>query len=170
MKLSSLEAIAKALQQAQARHLIVGGLAVAAHGHGRATFDIDLVLQLQPDNVKRAIVALSGLGYGPTVPVAAMDFADPVLRNSWIRDKGMVVFQLRSDLHPETCIDLFVEEPFDFDREYANALVGEIAEGITVRFIGLPALIEMKRRAGRVKDLEDIRQLQLLYDESELND
>jgi hypothetical protein len=47
MKLSSLEAIATALRDADVRYLVVGGLAVAAHGHGRATFDIDLVVQLQ---------------------------------------------------------------------------------------------------------------------------
>lgn len=46
MKLSSLEAIVTALQASEVRYLIVGGLAVAAHGHGRATFDIDLVVQL----------------------------------------------------------------------------------------------------------------------------
>ena len=66
MKVSSLEAIANALQSAQARYLIVGGLAVAAHGHGRATFDIDLVVQLQADNVTRAMTALASLGYRPT--------------------------------------------------------------------------------------------------------
>ena len=40
MKLSSLEAIAMALQHAQVRYLIVGGLAVAAHGHGRASCEL----------------------------------------------------------------------------------------------------------------------------------
>src|SRR5262245_57124884 len=93
MKLSSLEAIASALRDANVRYLIVGGLAVAAHGHGRATFDIDLVVQLQPENVKRAVSALEAEGYRPTVPVAAADFANAERRESWIRDKGMVVFQ-----------------------------------------------------------------------------
>lgn len=63
MKLASLEAIMRALNEAQARYLIVGGLAVAAHGYGRVTFDIDLVVQLQPDNVQRAMNGLESLGY-----------------------------------------------------------------------------------------------------------
>ena len=57
MKLASLEAIVRVLNDAHARYLVVGGLAVAAHGYGRATFDIDLVIQLQPDNVRRAMGA-----------------------------------------------------------------------------------------------------------------
>ena len=162
MKLSSLEAIATALRDSDVRYLIVGGLAVAAHGHGRATFDIDLVVQLQPENVKRATIALESLGYRPTIPVQARQFADPELRRSWIREKNMVVFQLQSDRHPETCIDLFVSEPFDFDSEYEQALVGEILPGLQTRFIRLETLLRMKETAGREKDLEDIRQLNLL--------
>ena len=158
MKLSSLEAIVSALGSADVRYLVVGGLAVAAHGHGRATFDV----QLLPDNVARAMRALEGLGYRPTVPVPAAQFADPRHRESWIRDKNMIVFQLRSDLHPETSIDIFVTEPFDFDMEYDAALVGDIFPDLPVRFVGLETLIRMKESAGRAKDIEDIRQLRLL--------
>jgi len=166
MKLSSLEAITAVLEASSVRYLIVGGLAVAAHGHGRATFDVDIVVQLQPDNAARAIKALEGLGYRPTAPVPAAQFAQAEHRASWIRDRNMVVFQLHSDHHPETTIDLFVAEPFDFDREYDRAMVGEILPGLPVRFVCLDALLEMKASAGRPKDLEDIRQLRLLADGS----
>jgi hypothetical protein len=166
MKLASLEAIVSALQAAEVRYLVVGGLAVAAHGHGRATFDIGLVVQLQPANTARAMKALEGLGYRPTVPVPAAQFADSERRAAWIRDKNMVVFQLHSDHHPETRIDLFVTEPFDFDSEYDQAMIGEILSGLPVRFVRLETLIGMKEIAGRPKDLEDIRQLRLLAEGS----
>ena len=162
MKLSSLEAIATALRDGGVRYLIVGGLAVSAHGHCRVTFDIDLVVQLQPENVRRTMLALESLGYRPTIPVPAHQFADAHLRQAWILDKNMVVFQLHSDLHPETRIDIFVSEPFDFDREYEAALIGEILPGLQTRLVQLSTLIGMKAAAGRPKDLEDIRQLELL--------
>jgi len=162
MKLSSLEAMVSALQSAEVRYLVVGGLAVAAHGHGRATFDIDLVVQLQPDNISRAMKALESLGYRPTAPVPAAHFSDPLQRESWIRDKNMVVFQLHSDRHPETQIDLFVSEPFDFNIEYGRAMIGEILPHLSVRFVCLETLLRMKQSVGRPKDLEDIRQLKLL--------
>lgn len=162
MKLASLEAIVRILNDAHTRYLVVGGLAVAAHGYGRATFDVDLVIQLQPDNVRRAIGALETLGYRPLVPVAASAFADPAIRESWIREKQIIVFQLHSEQHRDTRIDIFVTEPFDFDAEYDNALLGELLPGVPARFVSIETLLRMKETAGRAKDLEDIRQLTLL--------
>jgi hypothetical protein len=162
MKLASLEAIISALRSADVRYLIVGGLAVAAHGHGRATFDLDLVVQLFPANATRAVKALESLGYRPTVPVSAAHFAEAHHRESWIRDKNMVVLQLQSDKHPETCIDLFVSEPFDFDTEYDRAVIGDLLPDLPARFVCLETLLRMKESAGRPKDQEDVRQLRLL--------
>lgn len=165
MNLTSLEAVAAALNRHRVRYLVVGGLAVAAHGYGRVTFDVDLVLHLEQENVRRAMDALESLGYRPVPPVAAREFADPAKREVWIRDKNMVVFSLRSDRHRETPIDLFVSEPFDFDREYARALVGELRPGMPIRFVHIETLIRMKEKAGREKDREDVRQLRLLMEE-----
>ncbi len=164
MKLASFEAIVRALNTVEARYLVVGGLAVAAHGYGRVTFDIDLVLQLQPENVHKAIRALESLGYKPFVPVQASDFADPAIRQMWIEEKKMVVFQLYSDQHPETRIDLFVAEPFDFDAEYNKALVEEFLPEYPVRFVCAETLIHMKELANREKDMEDVRQLKILIE------
>lgn len=164
MKLISLEGITRALNDANVRYLVVGGLAVAAHGYGRVTFDVDLVIQLRADNVRRALDALGSLGYRPVAPVAAQGLADVAIRESWVREKHMVVFALQSDLHRETNVDIFVAEPFDFDCEYDNALTGEILPGVPVRFLRLEALIRMKEAAGRAKDLEDVRQLRLLLE------
>jgi len=162
MKLASLESIVRALAQREVRYLIVGGLAVAAHGVGRATFDIDVVLKMQPENVLKALSALQSLGYRPTAPVDAKDLADEAVRETWIREKRMIVLQLQSDLHPETTIDLFVDEPFDFDHEYANALVGDLLPGVTMRFPQAATLIRMKEATGRAKDAEDARLLRKL--------
>lgn len=78
----------------------------------------------------------------------------------------MVVLQLHSDRHPETRIDLFISEPFDFDSEYEQALVGEILPGLQARFVRLETLLRMKEIAGRGRDLEDMRQLRLLQEEA----
>ncbi|MDN5873569.1 MAG: hypothetical protein L0H29_04210 [Sinobacteraceae bacterium] len=80
MKLASFEAIVCALNDARVRYLIAGGLAVNAHGYLRFTKDADVVLDLLPDNIKRALKALQALGYRPALSVAAEQFADPVVR------------------------------------------------------------------------------------------
>lgn len=159
MKLVSLEAIFRELNDAGVRYLVAGGLAVNAHGYLRYTKDVDFVLHLESDNIKRAFAALGTLGYRPSVPVAAAQFADPEQRQSWIRDKGMQVFQLWSDEHIETPIDIFVNEPFPFDEEYGRALVKPLYGSIEVRFVSIPTLIRMKEKAGREQDRNDIEHL-----------
>jgi len=71
MKLASFEALVRALQAAGVRYLVAGGLAVNAHGYIRFTKNVDLVVQLVPDNIESAFVALGKLGCRPTVPISA---------------------------------------------------------------------------------------------------
>ncbi|MBM5811110.1 MAG: hypothetical protein FJ191_03985 [Gammaproteobacteria bacterium] len=161
MRLQSVEIILAALQAAAVRYLIAGGLAVNAHGYLRFTKDVDLVIELEPGNLRSALEALGRLGYRPAVPVPLAQFADPVRRESWVRDKGLQVFQLWSDAHPETSVDLFVTMPFDFEREYDRALVKPLRADLAVRFVSIPTLIRMKELAGRPQDLIDIEHLRL---------
>ena len=165
MKLTDTEAVARTLDTARVRYLVAGGLAVAAHGYGRLTFDLDLIVQLTPGNARAALDALAAIGYRPRVPVTSAQFADAATRNGWIRDKNMTVLNLWSEHHRETPVDIFVTEPFDFDAEYDRALVQEFLPGIPIRFVGLDALIRMKELAGRPKDLDDLEHLQRLRED-----
>lgn len=159
VRLKSFEAITAALENAGVRYLVAGGLAVAAHGHLRFTKDLDLVVELVPENIVRAFAALGSLGYKPTVPITSTQFANAELRASWIRDKGMQVLQFWCDAHIETPIDVFVTEPFPFEGEYQNALIKPLHGTRPVRFVSLPTLIRMKESAGRPQDLDDIAAL-----------
>ncbi len=159
MNAGSLEQIFRAL--AGVRYLVAGGLAVVAHGFVRFTNDVDLVLDLEEENCRRALEALGGLGYRPLVPVALEEFARAERRAAWAREKGAKVFQLLSDEHPRNRIDLFLEAPFDFDAAYAGATWQELG-GIRIPFVGLDELLEMKRRAGRRQDLLDVEELERL--------
>jgi hypothetical protein len=160
MKLASFEALVAALEGAGVRYLVAGGLAVNAHGYLRFTRDVDVVVQLVPDNIQRAFSALTTLGYRPLVPITASQFADGALREGWIRDKGMQVLQFWSDAHRETPVDVFVREPFVFDEEYEHALVKPLGSD-AVRFVSIPALIRMKEEAGRPQDRIDIDYLRM---------
>lgn len=114
-----------------------------------------------PDNINRAFSALAALGYKPVVPVTAEQFADQATRETWIREKGMQVLQLWSDRHRETPIDLFVQEPFPFDKEYARALIKPLYGAVEVRFVSMSTLIQMKETAGREQDRIDIAHLRM---------
>lgn len=165
MKLASLEAIVRSLNEGGVRYLIAGGLAVNAHGYIRSTQDVDLVVALDPANIVRAFERLAELGYKPLVPVTASQFADAGQRSGWIRDKGMRVLNFFSDRHRETNVDVFVTEPFDFQRESERALGGELSPGVDVRFVSLPTLIAMKEAAGRARDIDDLQHLRWIQKE-----
>jgi predicted nucleotidyltransferase len=165
MQLSALKKIAKALQDSNVEYLLVGGLAVVAHGYGRMTHDIDLVVNFSPKHLLRAFQALNQLGYRPRVPITGEQFADTNVRYRWITQKGMMVLNMTNDLMPHSPIDLFVKEPFPFDKVYRKAIVETFNPNIEFRYVDLDTLISMKKEAGRPKDLNDIEQLEKLRHE-----
>jgi len=156
-----IERVLEALNAAGVRYLIVGGVAVVLHGHLRTTADLDLIVQLERDNVLRAMRALTGLGYRPRAPVAAETFADEEVRESWVRDKGLTVFSLWSSHTPTLEVDLFVREPLPFGEAYARALKVPL-EKTFAWVVSLPDLIALKSQARRPQDLEDIEALKAL--------
>lgn len=167
MRVASVEAVARALNEARVPFLVVGGLAVNAHGYGRATHDMDIVVPLNPDDVRRLFEALGGLGYRPLVPVTAAEFGDAATRSRLIGEKGMLVLQFHSVLHKEMRVDVFVSEPFDFEIERAGAYVDDVAPGVPVPFASLPTMIKMKEAAGRPRDLDDAQHLRWIAEDFE---
>jgi hypothetical protein len=164
--IGQIEEILDALNRADVRYLVVGGVAVVLHGHLRTTADLDLVIQLQRANVLRAMGALGELEYRPRVPVSAEAFADSEVRQQWIREKGLAVFSLWSPAHPTLEIDLFVAEPFDFDTVYSRALRVPL-EKTEATVIAIDDLIALKRQVGRPRDLEDVTALESLREAEE---
>ena len=162
MERRSIEAIISALNEAGVRYLAAGGLAVVAHGYVRFTADLDLILDLEEGNVRRAVAALSGLGYRPRAPVEFVQFADADARARWIREEGLTVFSLFSPQHATTEVDLFVEPPLDFGEAYASAARMEVAPGLAATFLSVEDLIALKERAGRPQDRQDVERLREL--------
>jgi hypothetical protein len=162
VEVHSVEAIVRGLNEAGVRYLIAGGLAVVAHGYQRMTADVDLILDLDEANLTRAIGVFKSLSYTPRAPVSIEQFADPVARQNWVRDKGMTVFSMFSDRHPQTEVDLFVQAPLDFEKAYQNAARQQLENGLEAVFVGFDDLLYLKRRAGRPRDLDDIRTLEEL--------
>jgi hypothetical protein len=92
--------------------------------------------------------------------VKLADFADPSIRDGWIRDKGMMVFQLYSD-QTRLSIDIFARYPMDFDSLWSQSTPVDLP-GASLRIASIDHLILMKRAAGRAQDLIDIEKLEKL--------
>ncbi|MGH6804735.1 MAG: hypothetical protein ACREC3_15425 [Methyloceanibacter sp.] len=166
MQRDSIQAVLRTLNAAAVRYLIAGGLAVVAHGYLRFTADVDLILDLEEGNVRRALAALTGLGYRPRPPVPMEQFADPSVRDEWRKKKGLTAFSLYSPAHTATEVDLFVDCPLDFERAYASALRLDIAPDVPATFVGYDDLVALKRQARRPQDLLDLEQLRIIHDET----
>lgn len=164
--MSNYERIFRALNEAEVRYVVVGGLAAVLHGHARFTLDVDLVVDLEPEAARRAVDALSELGLEPRVPVPARDFVDAETRARWIRDKGMRVFSFWSPEDPMLVVDLFVEHPIELSELWAQSREATLGS-TSVRIASIPHLIQLKREAGRPKDLEDIRRLEQILESRE---
>ena len=160
----AIETVLTALNAAHVRYLIAGGVAVVLHGHLRATADLDLIVQLSPENALDAVRALESLDFRPIAPVPAAMFADVEARRNWVEDKGMTVFGLWSDRFPGLEVDLFASEPLDFDAAYARAVRVQLSTTFAT-VVGLEDLVALKKAAGRPVDLADIDALRALAEE-----
>ncbi len=155
------EPLFKALNDAGVRYVVVGGLAVLLQGHARLTVDVDLVVDLDEEQARRAIDALVGMGLHPRAPVNPRDFADRSVREGWIRDRGMQVFSMFDPSNPMRVVDLFVDHPVPFEELWSRSAEFQLQD-TTVRVASIPDLIHLKRLAGRPQDQADIEQLEAI--------
>lgn len=91
----------------------------------------------------------------------ARDFADPTKRESWIKEKFMVVFQMIGATKEHVPVNSFVTEPFDFNTEWQRAERLPVdTSGVIMPVVAYEQLIALKRAAGRRTDLLDIEILE----------
>ncbi|HSI56228.1 MAG TPA: nucleotidyltransferase [Ideonella sp.] len=124
-------------------YLVVGGYALAAHGHPRYTGDIDFWLRPTQDNVERLLGVLKEFGFS-SLGLAAADFdADTVIQLG----------------QPPRRIDLMtVIDGVEFDACYARREKVSLS-GISLHIIGLEDFKTNKQATGRLKDLADLESL-----------
>jgi predicted nucleotidyltransferase len=128
-----------------AEYLIVGGYAVGIHGHPRYTGDLDIWLNPTPENASKIINCVNEFGFG-SFGLKSEDFT-----------KVGNVVQLG---YPPLRIDLLTDiDGVTFAECYNNKIEVDI-EGIPVNFIGYHDLLKNKRVSGRLRDLDDINNLE----------
>jgi predicted nucleotidyltransferase len=134
----------QSLNDNHVRYLVIGGYAVALHGHPRYTKDLDVWIEMNPENAGRMVEALRQFGF-ESLGLQAADFLTP--------DQ---VVQLG---YPPNRIDIITTPPgVDFESCYASRVEVEIDE-VRVNFIDLENLKESKKASGRLQDLADLENL-----------
>lgn len=145
----------KRLSDAHVEFVLVGGLAVIAHGYPRATLDIDICYARTPENLDRLVAALAPIH--PRLRGAPPDL--PFLWDSETLRNGLN-FTLVTD---EGDLDLLGEVTGlgNYGDIALRATEVDI-HGARVRVLALDDLIRSKAAAGRAKDLVDLEALRAL--------
>jgi len=129
----------------KAEYLVVGGYAVAIHGYPRYTGDLDIWLNPTPENAKSILRAVNEFGFS-SFNLTESDFT-----------KSGNVIQLG---YPPLRIDLLTElDGVSFNECFINRKEVEM-ENLIVNFIGYEDLLKNKRESGRLRDMDDIENLQ----------
>ena len=122
------------------RYLVIGGYAVAFHGHPRYTKDLDVWVWLDPANAEHVVQALRDFGFA-SLGLTASDFLE----------LGVVV-QLG---YPPHRIDMLTSAAgVDFAECYERRVQAVLGE-LEVPFIDLEDLKRNKAASGRAQDLAD---------------
>jgi hypothetical protein len=136
-----------ALADAGAEFVLVGGHAVAFHGHPRATKDMDVLIRASAGNAERVFRALADFGAPlEAFQVTAKDFATY---------SGM----LQIGLPPRRIDVLNRADGITFDEAVAEGASFTL-EGRKIPVIGRAALVKNKRAAGRAQDVADVQAIE----------
>jgi predicted nucleotidyltransferase len=127
------------------RYLVVGGYAVAFHGYPRYTKDLDVWIELSPENADNMIKALEEFGFG-SLMLKTEDFleSDQIIQLGYSPNRIDILTTLKK---------------LKFKDSYKARIEIEI-QGIKINFIDLENLKLNKRATGRPQDLADAENLE----------
>lgn len=148
-----LRALLEVLNEHEVRFVLIGGVAVGAHGYLRTTEDLDLVPDPDPANLKLLTAALEALD--STMPTVEGRPFDPSKDGAVILRGGNVTADTRfggldvvQRLHGVPAYSELARDAIDSDLL-----------GIPVRVCSLGRLREMKQRLDRAQDRVDLENL-----------
>jgi hypothetical protein len=144
---SDLSEFVELLNSHGVEYLVVGGYAVAFHGHPRLTGDIDFFLRCSRENAERVLLVLKDFGFGE-LELTVDDLVAPER-----------VVQLG---RPPNRIDLLTTiSGVSFDDAWTTRIAGKLGD-LCVHFIGCDALIRNKMASDRDKDRLDVKKLKAI--------
>jgi predicted nucleotidyltransferase len=140
-------------REAGVRFVVIGGLAMNAHGSSHITSDVDLAYAVEPENVERLAEVLGAihariLGRPAYAPIT-------ILPSTLLKVRFL---NLSTDVG---AVDVLREIPGvdSFDGLWQRAVVADLGGGLTVRVASLDDLISMKRAVSRPKDVGHLYEL-----------
>ena len=132
------------LNKNNVKYLVIGGYAVAMHGHPRYTKDLDVWILTTNENIIRLINSFNDFGF-LSIGLTEKDF----MKTGYVIQLG----------NPPNRIDIFTSaDGVDFDNCFKSKIIINI-EGVDINFIDLVNLKKNKLTTGRYQDLADLDNL-----------
>lgn len=139
------------LEKHKVSYILIGGFAMAFHGHIRATHDLDIWLKDSPENIEKFIRVLKIAGVQGLDELRSFEMI-PGFTQFQMGDSGFVVEPLKS---------LKTLKEYDFDAAYERAESGSFGD-VHFKVIHAKDLLKEKEATNRPKDQGDIEYLRSL--------
>ena len=140
----SYEILFRELHDQNIEYMIVGGIAVNLHGYPRFTNDLDILLALDKDNIKKLSKIMQSLDYEPRLPVSIEVLEDEDTVKSFIEEKGMTAYSYIHKHQPQFNVDILVAESQDYANFTKEKMPASIWD-IEVPVVCIDDLIAMKK-------------------------
>ena len=151
------EEIFREFQDKKVKYVVVGGIALNLLGGNRSSFDMDILVEMSDENLRKVVSILKKEGYRVKQPIDPMDIAIKNIRMGWIRGKNMKAFNFYKEKDMKE-VDIIIDSPVRFEdakKDYVRVKIGSL----TVPVISIKRLIKMKKVSGRSVDRLDIETL-----------
>lgn len=143
---NTLKKIARILSEFKIPYLVTGGVAIVVWGRPRYTADIDIIIELEREKVKKFIAALSEEGY-----------VDEDVVNEALKFKSEFNF---IDQESGMKVDFWILENSEFDKSRLKRAVSRKISGTPINFSSPEDLILKKllwfNESKSTRQLEDI--------------
>ena len=151
------EEIFKEFQNKKVKYVVVGGIALNLLGGNRSSFDMDILVEMSDENLKKVVSILKRKGYRAKQPIDPMNIVVKDIRMNWIRGKNMKAFNFYKEKDMKE-VDIIIDSPVQFEdakKDYVRVKIGSL----TVPVISIKGLIKMKKESDRSVDRLDIEML-----------
>lgn len=149
-----------ALARKDVDFIVAGGVAAVLHGVPRVTYDLDISVDMAPENVARLLDAMREEGLQPRAPVPAEALMDAEAVDKMVREKGALVFTFLDPGDPLRHVDVFLTRELSYGQLVGQAETAEL-HGYRIRILSARHLLKLKEaiRPPRDKDALDIQYL-----------
>ncbi len=148
------EDILRNFQKQKVQYIVIGGIAVNLHGALRSTADLDILLEMNEDNLKKFLIILRKNKYHLKQPIDLFQIVDKKIREYLVREKNLKAVNFYKEGGFEE-VDVIIDAPFTF-KEARKDIIWVQSGGTRIPLMSIDGLIKMKKMAGRIVDKLDI--------------